>query len=164
MPLLILGRIDVESDTLLKESTEPLKDAAVQIDVILFIENLVQARNAQRKSDRPVGVSTQILDETVKFAVVRDHHVASHGAQHVDAIQEILQVDPTAAHQILHRDLKQDFGLLPLQVILHEEHGVGAFHHVVGHVGNGTETSTLHQKWLVVKSVGGLHHLPVGTE
>jgi hypothetical protein len=78
--------------------------------------------------------------------------------------EEVLKVEFTAAHQILHGDFMKNLGLLSVQLIFHQEHGVSAFDHVPVNIRNGTETATLHEKRLVVKEIGRLDHLPITAE
>ena len=90
MPLLIPGRIGVETNPFLKEPTQPLQDPPVETAIVFLVKDLVQAWNAQRETDRPICVSSQILYKPVKLALVGDQHGTPKGSQHVDTVQKIL--------------------------------------------------------------------------
>ena len=70
----------------------------------------------------------------------------------------------SAAHQVPHRDFVKDLRFLTTQFILHQEHLVTAFNHVAVHIGDGAETSALHQQGLVIEEIGRLDHLAVTAE
>ena len=54
--------------------------------------------------------------------------------------------------------------MLTVQLILHQEHGMGALDHVPMDIGDGAEAAALHKQRLVVEKVGGLNDLSVATE
>ena len=164
MPLLVLGGVDIHPHPLLEEAAQPLEDPPVEIPVVLVIEDLVEARDPDGQADRTVRVAAQVLHEAVELAVLRDEHVAAERPEHVHAVEEILQVELAPAHQVFHGDLVEDFGLLAVEFVLHQEHRVTAFDHVPVDIGDRAEASPLHEEGLVVEEISRLDHLPVAAE
>src|SRR5439155_20435852 len=98
-----LEQIDVNLQVVLKETPEVLKNAARQLRVIFFVEQLENTRHTHDDADafaRPPG---EIGGEPVIFEVIGDEHGHAAGAKDLRAREEVATVNLRAAgQQIAH--------------------------------------------------------------
>ena len=156
--------IDVELEIVFEEPAEALEDSALQVRVILLLENLPQRRHAHDDADHLLRVPEEIRGESVILAVVRDEHVLAQRAEDVHAVEKILRVNAVALDEVLQRHLHQHGDFLALHLrLLHEEAG-GALEHVQRGLRDGSKTAALDHDGFFVEHVRGLHDLAAGQE
>src|SRR6185312_6572953 len=86
---LVNHRVDVEFERALEHSTECFQNPALQIQVILFIENFHQTRDSHDQANHLAGITREITGETIVFAKLRDQNSSSERAQNIYSRQKI---------------------------------------------------------------------------
>src|SRR5436305_7031112 len=94
-----LQRIDVNFQVVLKKTPEVLKNAAGQLRVIFFVEQLKNTRHTQDDADAFARSPGEIGGEPVVFEVIGDEHRHAAGAENLRAREEIATVYLRAARQ-----------------------------------------------------------------
>ena len=158
------ARVGVEFDAVFEKASEAFEDAALEIGVEFFLENIVHARDAEREADHLVGVDREVVHQPVELAVIRDQHRSSQRAQHVHAVQKIPEVEMPGREQVFHGDFHEDFGVRTLNLLLFLKHLERAVEHVVRDMRDGPEAAALDEQGLFIKGVRRLHDLAVRTE
>src|SRR5439155_15028389 len=160
-----LEQIDVNLQVVLKETPEVLKNAARQLRVIFFVEQLENTRHTHDDADAFARSPGEIGGEPVVFEVIGDEHGHAARGEDVRAREEIATVYLRAAsQQIAHGQFheRQDRFVLYRGVLFKLRQG--AFQHVEVDVGDRTKTAPLDQHGLVMQHVGRLQHLTVRPE
>ena len=101
-------RVDEELEVVLEQPPEGLEDAAGQLQVVVLVEQVDEARDAHHDADALGRSRLQVGGEPVVLEVVGDQHRHAAGGEQVGAGEEVAPVDVAAAgQQVAHRELGQ---------------------------------------------------------
>src|SRR5450631_2963213 len=78
-------RINVNAKIIFEQAPEGLENAAFQVRVVFFVEQLEQAARAHRDADTLVRVSAQVRGQPVVLKIVGNKHYFSGRSHHVRA-------------------------------------------------------------------------------
>ena len=154
----------VEADVLFEKPPQPLKNAAFQVGVVFLAENLLQRGHPECEADRLVGITCKVIDQTEIFAEAGNQHSLTEGSQDVGAVEEVLRVELTGAHQVFHRDLGQSEDSARRLLFARGKVVISAAQHLVGDMRDGTKTAALDQHRTLVEFLGRLHDFAVRAE
>ncbi len=137
----IQARIGVDLQVVLEQPAERLEDAAGQVVIVPFLEDLAQGRHPHGEADRFCGVVLEEVGQPVELAVVGDQDRPAQGTEDVDAVEEVALVDGVVLEQVVQGHLGDDQDLLSLVARLLLESALSAVEHVHRDIGHGPETA-----------------------
>ncbi len=148
-----------------EEDAEGLEHAAVEVAVVLLVEDLDQVAHAQDEAHAGPGVAAEVLHQLVVLLVVADQHGLAQGAQQVGAVDEVLFVHLSGiGAQVVEGDLEEHLQLVAVHAVLLDEHVIAVHDHINVHLGHRAEASADGQDVLLVEGLGGLQVAAVGPE
>src|SRR5690349_14790136 len=104
---LVDHRVDVEFERALEHSTECFQNSALQIQVILFIENFHQTRDSHNQADHFAGITREIPGEPIVFAKLRDQNGSPESAENIYPRQKIGVVQLAFGKEVLQCHLHE---------------------------------------------------------
>ena len=85
-------RVDVELYAVAEEAAERLEDAALEVLVVLLVEDLEEVVDTHRHADHLLRVAAEIGAEPVVLGIIRDEHRETDVAEDIDAGKEVAGV------------------------------------------------------------------------
>ena len=157
-------RVDVELDRVAEQPAEGLQDAALEVLVVLLVEDLEEVVDAHGDADHLLRVAAEVGGQPVVLRIVGDEDGEADVAEQVHARKEIPGIERPRGQQVVHGYLHEDDDALALDRGLLDELRRGTVQHVDVHMGDRAEAAALDQDRLLVEDLRGLQDGAVGSE
>lgn len=160
----IIVGIDIEFEVVFKEAAKGLQNAAFEVLIVFFLKELSQGEGSHANADLFLGVARQVGGQSVVFKVIGNEDGVPRGLEEFCPGQEILVIDFTGCHQVIHGDFHEFENFLFLHSFFFCKALARGPKNVRIGMADRPEAPAFNKDVLLIKRLGRLDDLSVGPE